>query len=192
MAQLVFASSNAHKIEEVSAILGSSVELTGLEQIGIHHDLIEDADTLEGNARRKAWQVWEWSGKNCFADDTGLEVEALNGAPGVYSARFAGPQRNNAENRARLLRELDGKTNRRARFRTVFCLIQDGREYLFEGIVEGVILNEERGSGGFGYDALFCPEGSERSFAEMTPEEKNALSHRARAAEKMAEFLKKG
>jgi XTP/dITP diphosphohydrolase len=137
-------------------------------------------------------QVWEWSGMNCFADDTGLEVEALNGAPGVYSARFAGPQCNSADNRARLLRDLDGKTNRRARFRTVFCLIQNGREHLFEGTVHGVILTEERGSGGFGYDALFCPEGSERSFAEMTPEEKNALSHRARAAEKMAEFLKKG
>jgi len=188
--ELVFASGNAHKIEEIEAILGGEMKLIGLPEVGIDGDLEESAATLEGNAQQKARFVFSQTGRNCFADDTGLEVQALNGAPGVHSARYAGEMRDNALNRKKLLQELTGKSDRSARFRTVFCLLFEGKEYLFEGIVTGAILSEERGSGGFGYDALFCPEGESRSFAEMSSLEKNQLSHRGRAAIRLAEFLR--
>ncbi|MFN8775197.1 MAG: RdgB/HAM1 family non-canonical purine NTP pyrophosphatase [Flavobacteriales bacterium] len=189
MNTLVFASSNPHKVEEIAAILGGSLHLLGLQDVGITHDLAEDAQTLEGNARQKARQVWEITGKDCFADDTGLEVDALGGAPGVYSARYAGAQRDASANRTFLLQELRGASDRTARFRTVICLILRDREYLFEGVVDGTIAEAGRGEGGFGYDALFIPQGHTRTFAEMDPAEKNALSHRGRAAEKLAAFL---
>ncbi|MFM9005664.1 MAG: RdgB/HAM1 family non-canonical purine NTP pyrophosphatase [Flavobacteriales bacterium] len=186
---MVFASANEHKVQEVAHKLGGMWKLKSLNAIGCTEEIPETGATLEENARMKARYVWENYGVDCFADDTGLEVEALGGRPGVYSARYAGPQRNAADNMALLLQELSGHTNRRARFRTVICLIIGGEEHQFEGVVEGVILNQPRGTEGFGYDPVFVPEGRASTFAEMTLSEKNMLSHRGRALQKLAAFL---
>lgn len=191
MKTLVFATNNLHKLEEVRNILGKGFHITGLKDIGCTEDIPETADTLEGNALQKARYVKEKYGYDCFADDTGLEVEALGGAPGVYSARYAGSGHDSEANMQRLLHELDGKENRHARFRTAIALLLEGKEYLFEGIVEGTILEEGRGTTGFGYDPLFVPEKCNETFAEMGSEAKNRISHRARAIAKLAEFLSK-
>lgn len=187
--QLVFATQNKHKCDEIQSLLGSTFQLITLEEAGITHELEETQTTLEGNALQKARAVFELTGKSCFADDTGLEVEALDGAPGVYSARYAGEQRNSSDNIAKLLSELDGKENRNARFRTVIAWTDGEEEKLFEGIVTGEIAKTATGSSGFGYDPVFLPEGSKRSFAEMTMAEKNAVSHRARAFAAFTKWL---
>ncbi len=186
--QLVFASANANKVEEVSVKLGG-IKLLGLKDIGCAEDIQETSDTLEGNARQKAWYIYEKYGCDCFADDTGLEVFALGGKPGVHSARFAGEQRSNEDNRKKLLEDLKSELDRRARFRTSICLIIGGNEVMFEGIVEGKILREEKGNGGFGYDSLFVPLDNSRSFAQMSIEEKNILSHRGKAIGHLRLFL---
>jgi XTP/dITP diphosphohydrolase len=188
--ELIFASGNENKVAEVEYKLGGVIKLKSLNAIGCNEEIPETGSTLEENARLKARYVWETYNVDCFADDTGLEVESLDGAPGVYSARYAGPQKNPVDNMALLLSELKGKSNRRARFRTVICLIQGGREQLFEGVVHGEIIESARGSEGFGYDPIFVPEGSTKTFAEMTMEEKNTMSHRARAIASLAVFLK--
>ena len=191
MKTLVFATNNLHKLEEVRDILGGSFRIASLKEIGCTDDIPETADTLEGNALQKARYVKDKFGYDCFADDTGLEVEALGGAPGVFSARYAGPGHDSEANMRKLLKELEGKTNRQAQFRTVVALILEGREYTFEGIVRGSILAERRGTAGFGYDPVFVPEGYAETFAEMGSEEKNRISHRARAVQKLADFLHK-
>lgn len=192
MMDLVFATNNRHKLGEVKDILGSGIRLLDLGGIGCHDDIPETADTFEGNAALKARFIHDRYGRDCFADDTGLEVEALGGRPGVHSARYAGPGHDFEKNIDRLLVELAGVTHRRARFRTVICLILSGREYYFEGSVRGTILTARRGTGGFGYDPVFLPEGRERTFAEMSTAEKNRLSHRAEAVRRMASFLGTG
>ena len=188
--QIVFATNNAHKLSEIRAILGQQMEILSLADIGCHDDIPETADTLEGNALIKARWVKERYGFDCFADDTGLEVEALGGGPGVHTARYAYPDRHDpVANTRKLLAELHDKDNRAARFRTVIALIQGTDEHLFEGIVEGHIATEERGTEGFGYDPVFAPEGGEKTFAELGVEAKNCISHRARAVKKLADFL---
>ena len=189
--KLVVATNNAHKLEEIAAILGDEMELLSLKDIKCFADIPETADTLEGNACQKAMYIYENYGMDCFADDTGLEVDALNGAPGVYSARYAGDGHDSEANMQKLLHELEGKKNRKAQFRTAICLIQEGKEYLFEGIVKGEIIQEKRGGAGFGYDPIFVPEGYEQTFAELGNDVKNTISHRARAVEKLCLFLKK-
>ena len=188
--KLVVATNNAHKLEEISAILGNEMELLSLKDIHCNADIPETADTLEGNARQKAMYIHENYGMNCFADDTGLEVEALNGAPGVFSARYAGDGHDSEANMQKLLKELEEKENRKAQFRTAICLIMEGKEYLFEGIVKGHIIEEKRGGAGFGYDPIFVPEGYDQTFAELGNDVKNTISHRARAVEKLCTFLK--
>lgn len=187
--ELVFASGNANKVKEVESKMGGAFPLKGLSDIGCTSDIPETSDTLEGNARQKAWYVWDNYKVNCFADDTGLEVEALNMEPGVFSARYAGAQKNPADNMALLLERLKGMDVRKARFRTVICLIIDGEEHLFEGIVEGEILEHPRGHEGFGYDPLFQPQGYAITFAEMAMDEKNRISHRGKAIQQLADFL---
>lgn len=189
--KLVVATNNAHKLEEIAAILGDEMELLSLKDIHCDADIPETADTLEGNARQKAMYIYENYGMDCFADDTGLEVEALNGAPGIYSARYAGDGHDSEANMQKLLHELEDKENRKAQFRTAICLILEGKEYLFEGIVKGEIIKEKRGGAGFGYDPIFVPEGHELTFAELGNDIKNTISHRARAVEKLCLFLKK-
>ena len=192
MKKLVFATNNAHKLEEIRAILGDKVESLSLNDIHCHADIPETDDTLEGNAALKAAYIYEHYGLDCFADDTGLEVEALNGAPGIYSARYAGGEGHDSEaNMKKLLREMEGKENRRAQFRTAICLIEGGKETLFEGIVKGEIIREKRGGSGFGYDPVFVPEGYTETFAEMGSEEKNKISHRARAVQQLCAYLNK-
>ena len=188
--KLVVATNNAHKLEEIAAILGDEMELFSLKDINCHADIPETADTLEGNARQKAMYIYENYGMDCFADDTGLEVEALSGAPGVFSARYAGDGHDSEANMQKLLKELEGKENRKAQFRTAICLIIEGKEYLFEGIVKGKIIEEKRGGAGFGYDPIFVPEGYDQTFAELGNDIKNTISHRARAVEKLCTFLK--
>ena len=188
--KLVVATNNAHKLEEISAILGNEMELLSLKDIHCNADIPETADTLEGNARQKAMYIHENYGMDCLADDTGLEVEALNGAPGVFSARYAGDGHDSEANMQKLLKELEGKENRKAQFRTAICLIMEGKEYLFEGIVKGHIIEEKRGGAGFGYDPIFVPEGYDQTFAELGNDVKNTISHRARAVEKLCTFLK--
>ena len=188
--KLVVATNNAHKLEEISAILGDEMELFSLKDINCHSDIPETADTLEGNARQKALYIYENYGMDCFADDTGLEVDALNGAPGVFSARYAGDGHDSEANMQKLLKELEGKENRKAQFRTAICLIMEDKEYLFEGIVKGEIIEEKRGGAGFGYDPIFVPEGYNQTFAELGNDIKNTISHRARAVEKLCKFLK--
>lgn len=188
--KLVVATNNTHKLEEISAILGEEMELLSLKDIQCNADIPETADTLEGNARQKAQYIYNNYGMNCFADDTGLEVEALNGAPGVFSARYAGDGHDSEANMQKLLQELEGKENRKAQFRTAICLIMDRKEYLFEGIVKGKIISEKRGGAGFGYDPIFVPEGYDLTFAELGNDIKNTISHRARAVEKLCTFLK--
>ena len=189
MKRIIFATNNAHKLEEVRAIIGDSFELITLREAGITEDIPENEPTIEGNALAKARYVWEKTGCDCFADDTGLEVDALGGAPGVHSARYATDGHDFGANREKLLREMADAINRAARFRTVVALIEGGKEHCFEGIVEGTITREEIGEGGFGYDCLFRPEGYDRTFAELAPEEKNAISHRGRAVCKLAKWL---
>lgn len=190
--KLVFATNNAHKLEEVAAILGEQIELLSLNDIGCHADIPETADTLEGNALLKSSFIFKNYGLDCFADDTGLEVEALNGAPGVYSARYAGGEGHDAQaNMLKLLRELEGKENRKAQFRTAISLILDGKEYLFEGVIKGEIIKEKRGDSGFGYDPIFKPEGYDKTFAELGNDIKNKISHRALAVQKLCEFLQR-
>lgn len=189
MKKFVFATNNIHKLREVAAIVGHQIELLSLNDIGCHDDIPETSDTLEGNALLKARYVYERYHTNCFADDTGLEVEALGGAPGVYSARYAGEGHNSEENIKKLLHELEGKDNRKARFRTVFAIIINGKEHLFEGIVRGEIIARKRGTSGFGYDPVFVPEGFTQTFAEMSDGQKNKISHRALAVGKLCKFL---
>ena len=188
--KLVFATNNAHKLEEVAAILGDQVELLSLNDISCQTDIPETAETLEGNALLKSSYIYKNYHLDCFADDTGLEVEALNGAPGVYSARYAGGEGHDAQaNMLKLLHELDGKENRKAQFRTAISLILDGKEYLFEGVIKGEIIKEKRGDSGFGYDPVFMPKGYDRTFAELGNDIKNQISHRALAVQKLCEFL---
>lgn len=189
MRSIVFATGNPHKIKEVSEMLGSSLHIISLETIGCHEDIPETSPTIEGNALQKAWYVKENYGQDCFAEDTGLEVEALDGEPGVYSARYAGPQRNPEDNMALLLQKLAGQENRRARFKTVVALILGEKAYTFEGIVNGTIGLEKSGTGGFGYDPIFFPEEATQSFAAMDAKEKNVISHRGRAIAKLVDFL---
>ena len=189
MKQLVFATNNSHKVDEVKNKLGGLFEIKTLSEVGCVEDIPETSDTLRGNAGQKSHYLYDRFHCDCFADDTGLEVEALNGAPGVYSARYAGPGKDSEENIDKLLSELEGKENRRARFRTVISLILDGEEYTFEGIVNGTILTERHGSHGFGYDPVFQPDGYNCSFAELSMEEKNKISHRGKAIEQLIRFL---
>lgn len=188
--KLIFATHNRHKLEEVQAVLGPEFRLVTPEEAGVCEEIPEEQPTLEGNAFQKADFLYVRTGENCFADDTGLEVEALGGAPGVYSARYAGEHVSYVENNRLLLKNLKGVSNRRARFRTVIALILDGQRYHFEGVVEGTIAEAPRGEAGFGYDPLFVPEGYDTTFAQMSAEAKNAISHRGRAVEKLAAFLK--
>ena len=186
---LIFATNNRHKLTEVSQILGDTIELTTLAECGITEEIPETSPTIQGNALQKARYVWERTGRSCFADDTGLEVDALNGAPGVRSARYATDGHDFDANVTLLLRNLEGVTERSAQFRTVVALILDGEEYLFEGIVRGHITSERFGEGGFGYDPVFVPEGEVMTFAEMIPEAKNAISHRGRAIAELAKWF---
>jgi XTP/dITP diphosphohydrolase len=188
--KLVFATNNAHKLEEVRIVVGDNFDILSLKDIGCHEDIEEPGETLQENALIKARYVKEKYGYDCFGDDTGLEVEALNGAPGVYSARYAGGDHDAKANMKKLLKELDGITNRKAQFRTVIALILDGKEYLFEGKIEGSIISEERGSAGFGYDPVFLPDGYNETFAQLGMDVKNNISHRALATKALCEFLK--
>ena len=188
--KLVFATNNKHKLDEVRKITSHHpVEIVSLAEINCFDDIPETADTLEGNALQKAHYIQEKFGLNCFADDTGLEVEALNNAPGVYSARYAGPGHDSEANMKKLLQEMEGKENRKARFRTVIALVWNGKTYTFEGIVNGTITTAKRGENGFGYDPIFIPEGYDQTFAELGDNIKNQISHRAKAVEKLDEFL---
>lgn len=188
--KILFATNNAHKTEEVRAILGDTLTLMNLSDFGFNGDIPETSATLEGNALQKARFIRERFNVPCFADDTGLEVEALDGAPGVHSARYAGEGKHPEDNMRKLLRELDGKDNRNARFRCVIAYIDDtGEEYLFEGTVNGVILTERRGDKGFGYDPVFRPDGFDLTFAEMSEEDKNNISHRGKAVRHFAEHF---
>ena len=190
MKKIVFATNNAHKLQELRQILGNQYEILGLADIGCHEDIPETADTIEGNARMKAEYVKQHYGYDCFSDDTGLEIDALNGEPGVLSARYAGPGHDSEANIEKVLKKLDGVTERTARFRTAIALLQGDEMHLFEGQVEGVILTERHGTGGFGYDSIFQPvEGDGNTFAQMSPQDKNSISHRGRAVAKLVEFL---
>lgn len=190
--KIVFATNNQHKLSEICQILGDSIEVLSLKDIGCDVDIPETGSTLEENALQKAQYVYDHYHIDCFADDTGLEVDALGGAPGVYSARYAGGEGHDSEaNMARLLRELGENNNRRARFRTVIALIQQGEVHEFEGIVNGQIIRERRGGEGFGYDPIFQPDGYDQTFAELGLEVKNNISHRARATQKLADYLLK-
>ena len=196
METLIMATNNEHKLREIRQILGGKYEVKGLKEIGCLEDIPETSHTLEGNALQKVRYVYEHYGLNCFADDTGLEVEALDGAPGIYTARFGhmngyGDSHDSDANICCLLDKLQDAPTRRARFRTVIALLQDGKEHLFEGIVEGEILTERKGDDGFGYDPIFAPVETGISFAEMGPAEKNRISHRGRATQKLVAFLGK-
>lgn len=187
--KLVFATNNKHKLQEVRDIIGSGVEILSLADINCNEDIPETADTLDGNALIKARYIYEKYNVNCFADDTGLEVDALDGAPGVYSARYAGDGHDSEANMRKLLENLTGKNNRNAQFRTVIALIIDGEEKLFNGIVKGTITEEKRGDSGFGYDPIFVPEGYSESFAQMDSRTKNSISHRYRATKQLSDYL---
>ena len=187
--KLIFASNNEHKIREIKSILGNAFTLQSLSDLNITEDIPEEEPLLEGNALAKARYVHNITGMNVFADDTGLEIEALNGLPGVHSARFAGENKDPSANIEKVFLMLGKNENRKARFRTVIALILENEEYLFEGIVEGTIITEKRGKEGFGYDPVFVPEGNNKTFAQMELSEKNTVSHRARAFDKLKEFL---
>lgn len=189
MRRIVFATANPNKIQEVNEILDQSIRIIGLEEIGCQEDIPETSPTIEGNALQKARYVRQHYQKDCFAEDTGLEVEALNGEPGVFTARYAGPHRSANDNMDLLLQKLAGQDNRRARFKTVVALILDGQEYTFEGIVNGTIGLEKKGAGGFGYDPIFFPDGFSQSFAEMEAKIKNKISHRGKAISQLSAFL---
>lgn len=188
--KLVVATNNAHKLEEISQILGGGIELLSLKDIQCTAEIPETTDTLEGNAQQKAEYIYKHFGFDCFADDTGLEVDALNGAPGVFSARYAGNDNNSEANMQKLLQNLQGTDNRKAQFRTVICLIMEGKTHLFEGICKGKIIEEKRGNTGFGYDPIFVPEGYNETFAELGNDIKNKISHRAKAVDLLCHFLK--
>ena len=188
--KLVFATNNKHKLQEVRDIVGNRVEVLSLSDIGCCDDIPETADTLQGNALIKARHIYGKYGIDCFADDPGLEVEALGGAPGGYSARYAGEECDSEANMRKLLENLTGKSNRNAQFRTVIALIIDGKEMLFDGIVKGTIATEKKGDSGFGYDPIFIPEGHTESFAQMSGEMKNSMSHRFRATQQLGDYLK--
>ncbi len=190
MKKIVFATNNKNKLREMREIMDGIYEILSLDDIGCHEEIVEDADTIEGNAKIKADFITDRYHIDCFADDTGLEVEALDGAPGVYSARYAGEHCSYQDNVDKLLAALNGIENRRACFRTAIALNLDGKSYLFEGRCDGVITTEAHGEGGFGYDPIFLPDGSELTFAEMPADEKNSISHRGRATQKLIEFLR--
>lgn len=195
LTQLVFATANKNKVAEIQLLIPSRIQLLSLGEIGVTEDIPETQPTIERNASQKAFYVYEKYHKSCFADDTGLEIEALDNRPGVLSARYAGEAKNADDNMKKIMREMEGITNRRARFKTVISLVIDGRELQFEGIVNGTILTEKRGTKGFGYDPIFVPDNTEsgepgvKSFAEMELSEKNKISHRARAVNKLVEYL---
>lgn len=189
--QLLFATNNPHKVQEIQKAIGSHLQVISLKDAGIDKEIPEPYDTLEENATAKSTTIYELKGINCFSEDTGLEVEALNGRPGVKSARYAGSQGNDIDNIKKLLKEMEGVQQRDARFRTVISLIMEGKEYQFEGICKGAILQLPEGTAGFGYDPIFVPEGADKSFATMSQEEKNRYSHRKKAAEKLVAFLQK-
>ncbi|MGJ3235209.1 non-canonical purine NTP diphosphatase [Marivirga sp.] len=188
--KLCFATNNPNKIKEVSQLLGEKFELLGLKDIGCNEELREDQSTLEGNAQQKAEYIFDHYHINCFADDTGLEVETLNNEPGVFSARYAGPQRSDEDNMALLLERLNSSDNRKARFRTVICAFIQNQKHFFEGTVEGEIAKAHNGNQGFGYDPIFIPKGYSQTFAQMSLAEKNKISHRSIAVKKLVEFLK--
>ena len=187
--KLVFATNNKHKLQEIKHLLGNTIELLSLNDIGCMEDIPENQPTIEGNAAEKSFYVYNKYGYNCFADDTGLEIEALNGEPGVYSARYAGEEKSSDKNIELVLLKLNKIKNRKARFKTVISLVIDGRETQFEGIVDGEILEERRGATGVGYDPVFKPIESSLSFAEMSLDEKNKISHRGRATQKLIDYL---
>lgn len=189
MTDLIFATNNQHKLREVREILGQTFNIVGLREMNIFEEIPETQDTIEGNAIQKARYIYEKTGMSCFADDTGLEIEALDGRPGVYSARYAGEGCSFADNVRKILLEMEGMTNRKAAFRCIFCLIMDGKEFLFEGKVNGQITLSSSGGEGFGYDPVFLPDGYRQTFAEMPPYLKNGISHRGRAAEKMKQYI---
>lgn len=191
MNNIIFATNNQHKVEEVRAVLGGLFNIITLKEAGIDIDIPEPHDTLEDNATEKSKTIFEITGQNCFSEDTGLEVEALNGEPGVKSARYAGDARSFDDNIDKLLHKLKPFENRSARFRTVISLILDGKEYFFEGICPGKIISDRKGGNGFGYDPVFIPNGSDRTFAEMDLEGKNKFSHRKKAMQKLIDFLTK-
>ncbi len=188
--KLVFATNNLHKLEEIREVTGSSIELLNLSELGFTGEIPEEADTLEGNAAQKAFYIYDRYSVDCFADDTGLEIDALKGAPGVYSARYAGEKCTFDDNVNKVLRELAGITDRKARFRTVIALVENGKLLTFEGMIKGTITTTRKGTGGFGYDPVFMPDGYDKTFAEMTLREKNSISHRALAVEKLIAYLK--
>jgi len=189
--KLVFASNNKNKIQEIQALVPNTFQILSLEEIGCTEDIPETADTIEGNAILKANYVTEKYGYDCFADDTGLEVEALNGAPGVYSARYAGEQKDANDNMDKLLSELKDKSNRKANFKTVIALNLNGKQNLFTGIINGKIIEEKIGTNGFGYDPIFVADGYEKTFAELSMEEKSTISHRGIAVKELILFLQK-
>lgn len=188
--KIVFATNNPNKILEIQSMLPDTIQIISLESIGCHEDIPENSATIEGNAIQKANYILDNYGYDCFADDTGLEVEALNNEPGVYSARYAGEQRNADDNMNKLLSNLETKSNRNARFKTVICLNFKGKQYLFTGIASGEITKQKTGTGGFGYDPIFQPEGYEHTFAEISLHEKNLISHRGKATQLLIDFLK--
>ena len=187
---LVFATNNENKVKEIRSVLGASFSIITLQEAGIDIDIPEPHDTLEANATEKSVTIHKMTGENCFSEDTGLEIPALHGAPGVLSARYAGEQKSADDNITKVLQELEGKNDRRASFRTIISLILDGKEYQFEGICPGSILKERKGGKGFGYDPIFMPDGATKAFAEMDMNEKNQYSHRAKAFHKLINFLK--
>ena len=192
--KLIFASNNQHKIDELKTFAGKEsdsyrIEIVSLKEAGIDIDIPEPHDTLEENASEKSWTIYKLTGNNCFSEDTGLEIEALNGEPGVKSARYAGEARSFKDNIEKVLNKLSSETNKKARFRAVISLILDGKETQFEGICKGKIIDTPQGTEGFGYDPIFIPDGSNRSFAEMPIEEKNRFNHRTKAAAKLVAFL---
>lgn len=189
MKHIIFATNNQHKLQEIQHIIGNKFKVSGLKEIGFEGDIDETGKTLAENAAIKSRFVYEKFGTDCFSDDTGLEVEALNGRPGVYSARYAGEDGNAKKNIEKLLSELDGVDNRKAAFKTVISLIMNGKEYFFEGKVSGEIIKSEKGYTGFGYDPVFLPDGYHHTFAEMSPTLKNKISHRAKAMEKLIRFI---
>ena len=188
--KIVFATNNPNKLKEIQSLIPKEIEIISLNEIGCTDDIPETGDTLEANAFQKAYYIKDNFNYDCFADDTGLEIDELNGDPGVYSARYAGPERNANANMNKVLNELKGKKNRKAQFRTAIALILKGEEHLFEGKVEGYISKDKQGNEGFGYDPIFIPENNIRSFAQMSMQEKGAISHRGRAVKKLVAYLK--
>jgi len=188
MPDLLFATNNPHKLREIREIMGSEFRILSLKDVSLDTDIPETQDTIEGNAIQKARFIYEQTGIDCFADDTGLEIDALEGRPGVYSARYAGEGCSFDDNVSKILRELDGVANRKASFRCAICLIMGGKEHLFEGRVDGLITTERKGIDGFGYDPVFLPNGFPQTFAEMPPYLKNGISHRGRAIDKMVKW----